>query len=344
MLLVAALALGSQTWPQPVPPPPLVGFSFSPLSSIDAGRNPSTDLKELLKTTHPDLVRLPVYWDVVQPEPNRLDFSSVDSLLAAIAHHNRSSPVKTAVVLTVGARNFLYPELHMPVWAGARGQPDLDEAMADAPYRAYFVETIKRYRSSPLLYAWQVENEPLDNVVNEFTGDDQITPAQLEWEMAQVHALDPDHMAVTTTYNGINTAVDLLGLYAPPLVTHAGTVGHPNAALRVGDALGLDAYIDGPSVPLRHVTSPGLRSEWKQQTVAMWAARARAQGKELWLAEMQAQPWDGSGGFSPGDLVVGAKNYREEPLQVVMLWGVETWLVDPDWMSAATQAMDVLRS
>ena len=343
---MAALALGSESWPTPAPPPPLVGFSFSPVTSLEAGRDPAVDLRRLLDVTHPDLVRLPIYWELVEPEPNELDFSSVDSLLQVVADHDRSADAETQVILTVGARNFMYPELHMPSWAGARGQPALGAAQSGAAYRAYFVQSITRYRSWPQLYAWQVENEPLDDVSFELTGDDRISEQQLAWEMAEVHALDPHHQAVTTTYNGLNTTVDMLELLVPPvpLVTHMGTVGHPQGALQVGDALGLDLYIDGPSVPLRLVTSTDLRLQWKQQTVAFWAGRSRSAGKSVWLTEVQAKPWDTSGSFTPSDLEASAVAYRQEPIHVALLWGVETWLVEPAWMSAGTHAMEILRA
>ena len=341
---MAALALGSEAWVQPAPPAPLAGFSFSPITSVEAGREPAADLGRLLDATQPDVVRLPIYWDLVEPEPDDLDFSSVDSLLDVVAQHDESAEIETEVILTVGARNFLYPELHEPAWAGARGQPSLDEAQSGAAYRDYFEQSIERYRASPLLYAWQVENEPLDDVGGELAGEDRISAEQLGWEMNEVHTLDPRHQAVTTTYNGLNTAVDMLELWAPQLVTHAGTVGHPQATLKLGDALGLDVYIDGPSVPLRNVTSTDLRLQWKQQTIAFWAARARAAGKSVWLTEVQAQPWDARGTFAPADLVATAGAYRQASVGVVLLWGVETWLAQPAWMSAGARSIGILRA
>jgi len=345
VLILAALALGSESWPTDRPVPPLVGFSFSPLASRWAGRDPQQDLATLLDATNPDLVRLPVYWDDVQPAPDLLDFSSVDELLAVVVRHNETAPRMTRVVLTVGARNFLYPELHMPAWASPRQQPNLDAVQSGTAYRSYFTTSITRYRDSPLLYAWQVENEALDYVINDWTGDDRISPAQLAWEMSAVHRLDPRHKAVTTTYNGLNTSIDLLELWAPKLVYHMGAVGHPDPTLQVGDALGLDLYVDGPSVPLRAVASVSLRSRWKEQTVAFWAAQAHAEGKDMWLAEMQAQPWDDApGAFSPADLVESAADYRQVPLQVVLLWGAETWLSDPAWLDAAVKSLAILRA
>lgn len=345
VIVTAAFALGSEVWPPSPPPAPLVGFSFSPLTSQQAMRNPMQDLSALLGATDPDLVRLPVYWESVAPTPTRLDFSSIDSLLAVVAAHNRSSARQTQVVLTIGARNFLYPELHEPAWAGPRQQPYLNQAQSGAPYRAYFDMSVTRFRDSPLLYAWQVENEPLDYVGNDLTGADQIDPAQLAWEMDEVHRLDPSHKAMTTTYDGWNVAVDMLQIYAAPLLSflHGYPSGHPQETLDAGDALGLDLYVEGPSIPL-DFTTVELRAQWKQQALSFWADQAQDNGKELWLAEMQAQPWGDSTSFTPADLVESAEDYREEQLQVVLMWGVETWLADPTWLSAAHQSMEILRA
>ena len=344
VLIVLALALGSEIWPQK-PAPPLVGFSFSPLASEQARSDPRADLAELLDATHADVVRLPVYWELVQPTPDRLDFSSVDELLDVIVEHNQTSSNQVRVVLTVGARNFLFPELHQPAWAGPREQPYIDAVQSGTAYGTYFDASITRYRSSPLLYAWQVENEPLDKVVNAYTGYDVISDNRLAWEVAEVHRLDPGRRVVITSFNALNSTLDIVQVYTPQLLfLVGGPSGHPNEALAAGDAFGLDIYLDGPYIPWRSFTTIALRSQWKQQSIAFWAGRAHAQGKEMWLTEMQAQPWGATHTFTPADLRASAVDYRQAPLDVVLLWGVETWLADPGWMAAGRQAIDILRA
>jgi hypothetical protein len=343
-VIVGALLLGGETWPHTQPPAPLVGFSFSAEESVWAGRDPVEDLAYLLDTTQPDLVRLPIYWEDAQPSPDMLDFEGIDPLLEVIADYNVTASHPARVVLTVGARNFLYPELHEPDWAGARQQPFLGEAQAGAAYRLYFDSSIERYRSSPLLYAWQVENEPLDQVGNESTGADQISAAQLAWEVGEVHRLDPAHQAVVTTYDGLNVYVDMVQLYAPRSLLGETYDGHPQAALNAADALGLDLYVDGPNVPYRHLATMDVREQWKQQALHFWAGRANKQGKSLWLSEMQAQPWLDADTFTPEDLLASAVDYRQENLQVVLMWGVETWLSDPAWLAAGAKALQILRS
>jgi hypothetical protein len=260
----------------------------------------------------------------VQPSPGALDFSSIDNLLAVVAKHNETFADTTRVVLTVGARNFLYPELHQPKWAGPREQPFIGNQQSASEYRKYFETSITRYRDSPLLYAWQVENEPFDYVGNVQTGDDRISASQLTWEIDLVHELDPAHKAAVTTYNGWNLTVDMLQLYATPVLARLGGYpsGHPEEALQAGDALGLDLYI-----------------------VDFWVRRAHGMGKDIWLAEVQAEPWGAATeSFTPTDLLESAIDYRDEPLDVVLMWGAETWLQDPEWLATATHAMDLLRS
>lgn len=345
VIVALAVAAGSETWPHASPQPPQVGFSFSPITSEAAGRDPAHDLSVLLSATDPDIVRLPIYWEAVQPTPDLLDFTSVDSLLAVIAAHNSTAVRPAHVVLSIGARNFLWPELHTPAWAGPREQPYITQAQSGAAYRSYFDASISRYRTLPFLYAWQVENEPFDIVGNALTGIDNIDPAQMAWEIGEAHRLDPGRRVLTTTYDGWNVAVDMLQVYAAPVlnVLRGYPSGHPEETLESGDALGLDLYLEGPSIPLSF-TPVSLRAEWKRQALVFWSSRAQATGKELWLAEMQAQPWGDSTSFTPSDLIDSAEDYREEPLQVVLMWGVETWLEDPTWMVAGIHAMAIMRS
>ena len=344
MLVGLACLLGSETWTQPQFPPPLVGFSFSPIGSESAGRDAGSDLSRLLSATKPDLIRLPIYWDAVQPSPSELDFTSIDELLETVAQHNQTSAGRTRVVLTIGARNFQYPELHQPNWVGPREQPYIGDAQSGSAYRAYFDASITRYRDSPLLYSWQVENEPLDLVVNDLTGEDRISESQLAWEISRVHDLDPAHDVVVTTYDAWNVTADMLQVYAAPVLWRlGGPTGHPQEALDAGDALGLDIYIDGPPIQPKFA-SVGLRGAWKQQGVDFWANRAHRMGKDLWIAEMQAEPWGSETSFTPRDLLESAALYRQEPVDVVLLWGSGTWLNDPAWLYGVTRAMDLMRS
>ncbi len=346
-LLPAAPACGSDASRIAAAPElgtPLVGFTFSPEALRDAS-SPADDLGRLLWRLSPDLVRLPVYWESVAPAPGRLDFAAVDSLMATVAEYDAASSLHhTRVVLVAGARNVLTPELHLPDWA--QGDTALQDLLASHPYRQYLLLTFKRYARSPLLYGWQVENEPLDST-NPDLGPVDISAAQVAGEIQLLRRVDPVHPIVVTTYDSAGLNLDKVQgsrwewLWNKlPFLGHP--VGHPGAALQLGDALGLDVYVVTPSTPLEQA-SPQKRIGWKGQALTYWSARAAASGKALWITEMQAAPWRTTAGFTTDDLLASARVYRTSGAGVVLLWGVESWLEDPDWMEAGSEAMATLR-
>ncbi len=346
-LLFAALACGSD-----VPTgqmtrqsgTPLVGFTFSP-EAVTPGSDPAVALRKLLWKLRPDLVRLPVYWESVAPAPGQVDLGSVDALMAAVSGYDAASSTHhTRVILVVGARNVLTPELHLPDWA--QGDQALDALLVSHPYHRYLLLTFRHYARSPLLYGWQVENEPLDST-NPDLGPVDLTPTQVAGEIQMLRQVDPVHPIVVTTYD--SAAVNLDKVQGSrwewlwdqlPFVGRP--VGHPGAVLELGDALGLDVYVVTPSTPLDQA-SPQKRIGWKGQALAYWADRAGRAGKSLWITEMQAAPWRTTSGFTTDDLLDSARVYRDSGAAVVLLWGVETWLDDPDWMEAGQEAIETLR-
>src|SRR5262245_62671791 len=110
---------------EPPPAAPLAGFSYSPKLAKWARHDPVAGLRTLLQQVHPDLVRLPVYWDSAAPSRDRLDFNETDRLLEVIAQHNATESDRVRVVLVVGARNLGAPELYLPNWLTDQGPLDL---------------------------------------------------------------------------------------------------------------------------------------------------------------------------------------------------------------------------
>lgn len=325
----------------PMPPRgavPMVGFSFSDRAASADGELPAAALRALLRRLQPDLVRLPVYWDEVEPERGLFDFSVLDSLLAQVALSQR-----TRVVLVAGIRNLGYPEVYAPAWAGYAGS--VARLMRSPAYLDYLGTVFQRYRSSRLLYAWQLENEPLDQT-NASLG--------LVWEpydaladvIQDLRAADPGHPVVVTSYDSASVGLDKRAssrwswLWSRLPVPQP--AGHPLPALSLGDALGLDVYVVTPSTPLGEADAL-KRIAWKQQAVGYWSEMAARAGKKLWITEMQAAPWLDVAGFTTADLLASARAYAGFGEQVVLLWGVEWWLRSAEWMAAGRQSFALLR-
>ena len=333
----------------PAPPPlnpPLVGFSFSPVA-VPPGNDPERALATLLSTLQPDLVRLPIYWGTVAPTATSLDYTEFDRLIAIIdAHNSEKGSRHTQVVLVVGARNLVYPEVHLPDWLDTRSVHTLDKLLKTASYRNYLETTYRRYASLSVLRAWQVENEPLDNAsLNELT-DGAIPASTIRSEVDLLRSIDLVHEVVVTTFNSSHVSLDaraaspLAWLYAH--LPGAKPAGHPAQALTMGDTLGLDLYVVTDSTPLDIVTS-STRIAWKEETLDYWQGQAQSHGRALWITEMQASPWVGTTGFTLDDLLSSALAYRGHGVSAYLLWGVEDWLDSSAWMESGITAIALLR-
>jgi hypothetical protein len=215
-------------------------------------------------------------------------------------------------------------------------------ALADSSmYTDYISNVVNRYRNSPLISMWQLENEPLDDVNSWSEGPVALDEEDLSAERALIQNIDPGRQVLITTYDSASADQDREGLQEleqPSLVYPY--VGHPDEVLRIGDALGLDIYVATDSTDLTNA-SAASRITWKTTALDLWKDRARQAGKQLWVTELQASPWPGVTGFTPSDVVRSALAYRDVGLSGVLMWGVETWLVDPAWMTAGKQAMQI---
>lgn len=349
--IVAALVLGSAPfWLAGLQlaraaTPPQVGFSFSPRTAQWLGENPEPALAELLDRLNPDLVRLPIYWDSVEPSRGAFDFSSIDRMLDVIRHYNTTHRARPArVILEIGLRNMGYPELYVPTWL-----PDyqaIETLAANPEYIHYLDLSVTRYRGDPLLNSWQLENEPLDNVPTNAGTHVDIPGDVLQDEKEALVGLDGGHPVVITTYNSATLDLDMKGL-SPSSPEDAldgpQPAGHPLQALQLGDALGMDLYVVTSNTSLDDATAR-VRSDWKIAALSYWSTQARAVNKPLWITEMQGAPWVGETNFTTDDLLYSARLYRGSAAAVILLWGVESWLTSPSWMAAGVQARRIVGS
>ncbi|OGL73107.1 hypothetical protein A3E39_04405 [Candidatus Uhrbacteria bacterium RIFCSPHIGHO2_12_FULL_60_25] len=199
-LLIATLWVGVST---KTPGDIKKGVTFSQIFAESLGLN----WRELLTVSLDDLgvrqFRIPAYWNVVQPAPDRYDWSSIDYQLDEIAHRNGK------VLLAVGLKLPRWPECWKPDWVKPLTTKDEHTARL-----AYIEAAVTRYKDHPALESWQVENE-----ANFLFGECPLPNLSFfKQEVALVKRLDQSHPITTTdsgelaTWLAVGPQVDGLGV------------------------------------------------------------------------------------------------------------------------------------
>lgn len=288
---------------------PLLGTTFSHRHLRHFRIDASFALKELF-SLHFDIVRLGCYWDDLEPEEGRYDFSEMEMLLS------RCEKVGQKVVLTVGMKAPRWPEYYFPKWL-----PEKTPAGARESVLRFMGEAVNRLKRFRNITSWQVENEPLDP-----SGAKKMTIPEsiLEEEVALVRSLDDRTI--------------ILSAMVQPFVHRR----RLRTVISLSDAVGIDLYY---KVPLFHRFYSGPIGA-DERVVSL----LKKEQKPFWIMELQAEPWEkkGSVAFSdnppslnPDLLRKNVARAKQLQSQAVLLWGFEYWLYkklhgDPRFWEAAS--------
>lgn len=298
--------------------PRLLGTTFSQLQCRYLG----LDYKETFKETQRlgfDFVRLCTYWNEIEGKRGEFDFSAIDWLLDA------AQDFDLPVILCVGMKTPRWPEFHFPEWIAEKYKvlrtdlpldrlPGLgDEAMV------YTHRVVEHTRDCPNIVYWQVENEALNHApvaAGRYLSSDFISS-----EIRLVREVIAPHQKIIFTFGadppfGIQNAKRMLSPLLPQV-----------------DAIGFDVYTKvGMSYKIiKYVET--LPFFWLN--LRRWKDFVMTTGKEAWIAESQAEPWE------PNKIVAIEKQRypSSNPVQAIklasrlvslgferiLLWGCEHW-------------------
>lgn len=199
--------------------------------------------------------RLAAHWPMIEPKPNIYNFEELDYQI------KRAEEVGASVVLAVGRRLPRWPECHVPSWV-----KELSLEEQQAVQLRYMTQVIERYKSSPAVVVWQVENEPfLEVFAYEHCGE--LDKDFLDKEVELVRSLDSTRQI---------------------LITDSGNLGTWNGAYSRGDMFGTSVYV--------HFWNPELGQF--RTVLPPWAYRVKDNfmsaihgRKPSLLIELSAEPW-----------------------------------------------------
>lgn len=244
-------------------------------------------------------IRLPVYWETVEPQEGQYDFADIDWQLEQARQRNAE------VILVVGQKVPRWPECFIPEWV-----KNTDQARTEKMLK--FLEVVvKRYRDDhPEIKYWQVENEPFLPFGQCPNGT--ISASDVDAEIGMVRLLDPTR---------------------PVIVTDSGELSLWVQAAKRADVFGTTMYRTIWKKGLGYFDYPiGPRFFWFKY----WLIKTFAHQDKAIVVELQGEPWI-DGWTTSGALSEQFKSMNAEKLQdnvlfakkvgfpEVYLWGVEWW-------------------
>jgi hypothetical protein len=281
--------------------PLIMGTTFIPSYASSLGVNPKDAMDALIKDVGVRHFRLVSYWDQLEPEQGRYDFTELDWQM------EKAEASGSKVTLGLGLRQPRWPECHMPSWAQNKPvdewQPQLEK---------FIGQVVNRYKNSPSLDSYQLENEfflkGFGNCTN-FDRDRLVSEAKL------VKKLDSKHPLIISRSN------NAIGM----------PVGDPTP-----DEFGISIYKRVWDATLTHRYLEYPFPAWYYAFVA--GLQKILTGKDMIIHELQAEAWPPNGKFMTEiSLDEQNKSFNAERfesrvefgkatgMREIYLWGSEYW-------------------
>lgn len=284
---------------------PLVfGATFIPSYAESFGLDPKETMTAMVNDLGIKRFRLVSYWDEYEKEPGQYNFSELDWQFKLAEEKGAK------ISLALGLRQPRWPECHMPYWAARMSKGEWEDAL-----KKYMKVVIERYKSSPALVEYQLENEFFLKV---FGICPDHSRERLVDEYNYVKSLDPSRPLTVSRSN------NALGL---PL-------GAPRA-----DKFSVSVY--------KRVWDKTLTKRYFEYPLPPWFYAALAgggellTGRDLFIHELQTEAWlpdkeefamNDTGSIPEQEKSLNKKRLRDRirygaatGLRTIDLWGAEWW-------------------
>ncbi len=163
------------------------GTTFVPRYARHFGLDPQQTLYAAIHEVGFERLRLVSYWDDIEKTPGVYDFAELDWQI------KMAEEADVDVSLALGLRQPRWPECHMPSWA--KNQP---KEQWYPQLKAFMGKVVERYKDSPAIISYQVENEFFMTVFGDCPDHSRD---RLVDEYNYVRSLDPDKKIIITRSN-----------------------------------------------------------------------------------------------------------------------------------------------
>lgn len=284
--------------------PLTVGATFIPDYARHFGLNPIETMQAMIDDLGLKRLRLVSYWDKGEPVEGVYDFEELDWQFALA----EAADVK--ISLAIGLRQPRWPECHMPKWAEPMQMTEWEPKLM-----RYTKAVMERYKNSPALESYQLENEFFLDV---FGICPDHSRDRLIREYEYVKRVDPDRKIIISRSN------NALGL----------PINEPRP-----DEFAVSVY--------KRVWDKTLTKRYVEYPFPAWFYASLAgggellTGKNLFIHELQTEAWmPDTGEFHMNDInsipeqnkslndkrLINRIRYGEATgMRTMDLWGVEWW-------------------
>lgn len=275
-------------------------------------------------------VRLGCYWDEIEKQPNKYSFDTLNGIVK-FCERNRLK-----IVMCLGMKSPRWPEFHIPTHKNHLFDtskqiitPEQTELLNNVIQ--FNEHCVQHFGRSNAILVWQIENEGLDaSGPNNFS----ISPSFLKEEIKSLKRQDRKRKI-------------MLSLWGNQLVAK----GNYKEAIKIADIVALDIY---PRVP-RRIILDWVRYESPNYRELTYVSQyIKHSGKEFWVAESQAEPWEISEAaknssnppsFLPNHFEGNLNSVLSLNPKVIILWGFEYWVWrkmqgDNRYIDAAKRAVE----
>ncbi len=241
-------------------------------------------------------IRIPTYWEDIEPEPNIYNFKDIDWQI------DEAEKRDIRVILVVGRRQPRWPECHDPAWVASLTQEQERTAILDN-----IKTVINRYKDKKAIEIWQVENEPF---LDFFGQCPHMTRQELQEEINLVKSLDKRKV----------------------LITDSGELSTWYPAIKMGDLFGSTLYRVTYNKYIGYWRYFFIPASYYRVKAYIWGKPQDA----TYVAELQAEPWFPGDPLSAplseqfrtmnvGQLKKNADYVNKTNFSRAYFWGVEWW-------------------
>ncbi len=277
------------------------GASFSVFHSRELGLDWKTVYDAILQDLGVRMFRFSAHWPLTEPEKGNFNWTELDYQI------KEAETYDAQVTLAVGRRLPGWPECHEPEWVKSLSKEEKQTAIL-----TYITEVVNRYKNSPAISTWQIENEPFLTFFSRKHCADFFDKDFLTEEIKVVRALDPSR---------------------PILITDSGELGLWYNAYSLGDEFGTSVYIyiwNQYVGPIRYPITPAF-FRIKANLVQFFKGK-----KPISLIELSAEPWllqsivDTPIDTALGQMDIEKFNHvlsfaKKTSFENQYLWGAEWW-------------------